>query len=92
MRLQASAAFVSASALGMAAGPGMAGLLTYDTTILGYTINDNTLPGWVMAIGWLLYLVLLCVGFKEPKRSYNSPKKKSKSKPSPGTMLHMCLI
>ncbi|BBN02718.1 protein MpVPT [Marchantia polymorpha subsp. ruderalis] len=83
MRLQASAAFVSASALGMAAGPGMAGLLTYDTTILGYTINDNTLPGWVMAIGWLLYLVLLCVGFKEPKRSYNSPKKKSKSKPSP---------
>ncbi|KAL3696413.1 hypothetical protein R1sor_010489 [Riccia sorocarpa] len=83
MRLKASAAFVSASALGMAAGPGGAGLLTFDTTIFGFTVNDNTLPGWVMAIAWLLYLVLLCATFKEPTPSYPSSRKKSKSKPTP---------
>ncbi|KAL2642993.1 hypothetical protein R1flu_010580 [Riccia fluitans] len=83
MRLQASAAFVSASALGMAAGPGGAGLLTFDTTIFGFTVNDKTLPGWVMAIAWLLYLVVLCAAFKEPTRSYPSPKRKSKSKSTP---------
>lgn len=65
-RLQASAAFVSASALGMATGPALAGILEFKTTLFGLTFNGNTLPGWIMAAGWLLYLVWLLVAFKEP--------------------------
>ncbi|CAM6126172.1 unnamed protein product [Calypogeia fissa] len=68
MRLKASAGFVSASALGMACGPGLAGLLILNKRFLGVTFDSNTLPGWVMVIGWLVYLVLLVLGFKEPSR------------------------
>ncbi|KAL6633780.1 hypothetical protein ACP70R_026451 [Stipagrostis hirtigluma subsp. patula] len=46
IRLQASAGFVSASALGMACGPGLAGLLQTKFQIYGLTFNQNTLPGW----------------------------------------------
>lgn len=66
--MQASAAFVSASALGMACGPALAGLLQTDFKIYKLTFNQNTLPGWVMAIAWLLYLIWLCISFKEPSR------------------------
>jgi MFS family permease len=65
-RLQASAAFVSASALGMASGPALAGLLEFKYTALGITFNANTLPGWIMGVAWLLYLVWVLLGFKEP--------------------------
>lgn len=68
IRLQASAAFVSASALGMAAGPALAGLLQMNKTLLGLTFNQSTLPGWVMAIAWFVYLLWLWVSFKEPAR------------------------
>lgn len=67
-RMQASAGFVSASALGMACGPALAGLLQADFKIYGLSINANTLPGWVMALAWLLYLVWLGISFKEPDR------------------------
>ncbi|KAI5077106.1 hypothetical protein GOP47_0006930 [Adiantum capillus-veneris] len=68
-RLQASAAFVSASALGMAVGPALAGLFETNKRFLGLTINANTLPGLVMAGCWLIYLVWLWFGFKEPVRT-----------------------
>uniref|UniRef100_A0A7N0SZ44 SPX domain-containing protein n=1 Tax=Kalanchoe fedtschenkoi TaxID=63787 RepID=A0A7N0SZ44_KALFE len=65
-RLQASAGFVSASALGMACGPALAGLLQTKFKIWKLTFNEDTLPGWVMAIAWLFYLVWLCISFREP--------------------------
>ncbi|XP_040244427.1 SPX domain-containing membrane protein OsI_32082-like [Aegilops tauschii subsp. strangulata] len=66
IRMQASAAFVSASALGMACGPAIAGLLQVNYRVYAVTINQDTLPGWVMAFGWLAYLVWLWISFKEP--------------------------
>lgn len=68
IRMQASAGFVSASALGMACGPALAGLLQTNFKIYKLTFNANTLPGWVMAIAWLFYLIWLCISFKEPSR------------------------
>ncbi|KAK9668222.1 hypothetical protein RND81_13G042400 [Saponaria officinalis] len=66
IRMQASAGFVSASALGMACGPALAGLLQTKFTLFNLTFNQDTLPGWVMAVAWLLYLVWLCISFNEP--------------------------
>lgn len=66
IRMQASAGFVSASALGMACGPALAGLLQTKFRLFNLTFNQDTLPGWVMAIAWLLYLVWLWFAFKEP--------------------------
>lgn len=66
--MQASAGFVSASALGMACGPALAGLLQTKFKIYKLTFNQNTLPGWVMAVAWLIYLVWLCISFREPSR------------------------
>ncbi|XP_058084981.1 SPX domain-containing membrane protein At4g22990-like [Magnolia sinica] len=66
IRMQASAAFVSASALGMACGPALAGLLQTNFKIYAITINEDTLPGWVMALAWLIYLLWLWISFKEP--------------------------
>ncbi|KAK7279892.1 hypothetical protein RJT34_24951 [Clitoria ternatea] len=68
IRMQASAGFVSASALGMACGPALAGLLQIDFKIYKITFNPDTLPGWVMAIAWLIYLTWLWLTFKEPFR------------------------
>lgn len=64
--MQASAGFVSASALGMACGPALAGLLQIKFKFLNLTFNQDTLPGWVMAAAWLLYLVWLWIAFVEP--------------------------
>ncbi|EHA8586710.1 SPX domain-containing membrane protein [Cocos nucifera] len=66
IRLQASAGFVSASALGMACGPALAGLLQTNFKLYLLTFNQNTLPGWVMAVAWLMYLFWLCISFREP--------------------------
>ena len=66
--MQASAGFVSASALGMACGPALAAFLQTNFKIYKLTFNQNTLPGWVMAVAWLIYLVWLCISFKEPLR------------------------
>ncbi|XP_061361336.1 SPX domain-containing membrane protein At4g22990-like isoform X3 [Gastrolobium bilobum] len=68
IRLQASAGFVSASALGMACGPALAGLLQTNFKIFNLTFNQDTLPGWVMAVAWLMYLIWLWISFKEPNR------------------------
>ncbi|KAK7380387.1 hypothetical protein VNO78_32897 [Psophocarpus tetragonolobus] len=66
IRMQASAGFVSASALGMACGPALAGILQINFKISKLTFNQNTLPGWVMAVAWLVYLIWLWITFKEP--------------------------
>ncbi|XP_047082293.1 SPX domain-containing membrane protein OsI_08463 isoform X2 [Lolium rigidum] len=66
IRLKASAGFVSASALGMACGPGLAGLLQTEFKIYGVTFNQNTLPGWVMCLAWVVNLIWLWISFKEP--------------------------
>ncbi|XP_027367148.1 SPX domain-containing membrane protein At4g22990-like isoform X2 [Abrus precatorius] len=68
IRMQASAGFVSASALGMACGPALAGLLQINFKIFRITFNQDTLPGWVMTIAWLIYLIWLWLTFKEPSR------------------------
>ncbi|CEG37548.1 spx domain-containing membrane protein [Plasmopara halstedii] len=69
-RTQASAMFVTASALGMAAGPALAAALHYlpDLKAAGIVITTETAPGWVMFALWTLYLVALLVWFKEPNR------------------------
>ncbi|KAL7195005.1 hypothetical protein ACSBR1_035260 [Camellia fascicularis] len=66
MRMQASAGFVSASALGMACGPALACLLQTQFKLFNITFNENTLPGWVMALAWLIYLLWLWISFREP--------------------------
>ncbi|KAF2311135.1 hypothetical protein GH714_019658 [Hevea brasiliensis] len=66
LRMQASASFVSASALGMACGPALACLLQTNFKIYKLTFNEDTLPGWVMAFLWLAYLLWLWISFREP--------------------------
>ncbi|TMX01480.1 hypothetical protein EJD97_024443 [Solanum chilense] len=66
IRMQASAGFVSASALGMACGPALAGLLQTNFKIYKLTFNQDTLPGWLMAFAWLVYLIWLWISFREP--------------------------
>ncbi|OIW06382.1 hypothetical protein TanjilG_15027 [Lupinus angustifolius] len=76
IRMQASAGFVSASALGMACGPALAGVLQTKFKIWKLTFNQDTLPGWVMAVAWVIYLIWLCITFKEPSRDteeYHAP-------------------
>ncbi|KAJ6840641.1 B3 domain-containing protein-like [Iris pallida] len=68
IRMQASAGFVSASALGMACGPALAGLLQVNFKIYSITINQSTSPGWVMTFTWLIYLFWLWISFREPAR------------------------
>ncbi|XP_010523060.1 PREDICTED: SPX domain-containing membrane protein At4g22990-like [Tarenaya hassleriana] len=67
-RMKASAAFVSASALGMACGPALACLFQTNFKIFNLTFNEDTLPGWFMALAWLFYLLWLWMSFKEPVR------------------------
>ncbi|MBA0562844.1 hypothetical protein Golob_007865, partial [Gossypium lobatum] len=66
LRMRASAGFVSASALGMACGPALACLFQTDFKIYKLTFNQETLPGWIMAISWLIYLLWLSISFREP--------------------------
>lgn len=66
IRMQASAGFVSTSALGMACGPALAGLLQTNFKIYKLTFNQETLPGWVMLIAWFVYLAWLWISFRDP--------------------------
>ncbi|KAL6005553.1 hypothetical protein ACLOJK_006120 [Asimina triloba] len=66
IRMQASAAFVTASALGMAIGPALASIMQIKFKLFIITFNEDTMPGWVMALAWLLYLIWLLISFKEP--------------------------
>ncbi|KQJ91100.1 hypothetical protein BRADI_4g35545v3 [Brachypodium distachyon] len=53
-----------ASALGMACGPAIAGLLQVNSKLFSFTIDQDTLPGWVMAFGWFVYLIWMWFSFK----------------------------
>ncbi|WMV40130.1 hypothetical protein MTR67_033515, partial [Solanum verrucosum] len=85
-RMQASAGFVSASALGMACGPAVAGLLQTNFKIYMITVNKETLPGWLMAIAWLIYLVWLWFSFKEPVRDTEIKNVPQESKAEPDSL------
>ncbi|KAJ7550770.1 hypothetical protein O6H91_07G117600 [Diphasiastrum complanatum] len=77
----ASAAFVIASSLGMAAGPSLAGILNnLDFKFGGAPVNNVTSPGWLMGFLWITYLILVIVCFKEPSR--NSENLQDNSKPA----------
>ncbi|XP_024391930.1 SPX domain-containing membrane protein At4g22990 isoform X3 [Physcomitrium patens] len=67
----ASAAFISASALGMAVGPALAGLLSrINFKIYGtLPVNFVTAPGWLLFLSWSLYLIIVLFFFKEPDRA-----------------------
>lgn len=69
-RTQASAMFVTASALGMAAGPALAAALHYipDFYMAGVLVTTETAPGWVMFVLWTIYQVATIVYFEEPDR------------------------
>ncbi|KAG0605422.1 hypothetical protein M758_9G057600 [Ceratodon purpureus] len=76
----ASAAFVSASALGMAVGPALAGALSkFDFKIYGAPVNFVTAPGWLMCVAWCVYLILIILFFKEPARPAPAPVSKHAS-------------
>ncbi|KAL3743907.1 hypothetical protein ACJRO7_019069 [Eucalyptus globulus] len=74
LRMQASAGFVTASALGMACGPALACLFQTHFKVYMITFNEETLPGWVMALAWLIYLLWLWLSFREPP---HEPKNKT---------------
>jgi len=86
--MQASAGFVSASALGMACGPALAGILQINFKIYKLTFNQNTLPGWVMAVAWLVYLAWLWITFKEPSLAAEEDHTPHQSNDGTGLMLH----
>lgn len=69
-RTQASALFVTASALGMAAGPALAAGLDYapNFELFGIMVTDETAPGFVMFVFWIIYLFLTFFLFEEPDR------------------------
>jgi cyanate permease len=77
-RTAASAAFVTAGALGMAAGPLIASILNAvspDDSDSRFWQVENA-PGWVMMIVWGVYLIALIVWFRDPsKRSISTTKK-----------------
>lgn len=85
VRMQASAGFVSASALGMACGPALAGLLQCNTRFFKFTFNQETLPGWAMAGAWLVYLIWVWISFNEPSRE--NGEKPSPAQPNFGTLI-----
>lgn len=64
-RTAASAAFVTAGALGMAFGPAIAAILGR-ISYSGDMITVYTSPGWVMFTLWVIYLLLTWVYFEDP--------------------------
>jgi MFS-type transporter involved in bile tolerance (Atg22 family) len=86
-RTAASASFVTASAMGMAAGPAIASILHYVTSRKDgserfatlYWQSENA-PGWFMVACWLVFLVCLVFQFMDPpKKKYEIAIKKAKS-------------
>lgn len=69
-RTAASAAFVTAGALGMAAGPAIAAGLGRMQVTESTIWTPETAPGWIMMGLWSVYLVVALVFFEEPDRSH----------------------
>jgi hypothetical protein len=72
-RTAASAAFVTAGALGMAAGPAVASALhlTVTNPMNDYWQVENA-PGWFMATVWAIYLVCMISCFEDPPRRHHA--------------------
>eukprot|EP00977_Amphora_coffeiformis_P009043 scaffold2046_cov171-Amphora_coffeaeformis.AAC.10 len=74
-RTAASAAFVTAGALGMAAGPAVASLLNLTVSQQSdnlYWQAENS-PGWFMFGAWSIYLVCLVYAFTDPPKRHHVP-------------------
>lgn len=69
-RTAASAAFVTAGALGMAAGPAIAALLGRMPVTESTLWTAETAPGWIMFGMWSIYFVVAFWFFEEPDRSH----------------------
>lgn len=71
-RTAASAAFVSAGALGIACGPALAAICSYFRA--SFPTDGlwalETVPGWIMAVMWTLHLCALFFFFEEPDRTH----------------------
>jgi len=69
-RTAASAWFVTAGSLGMAAGPALSSLLLYADRagLHGAYIQDLNSTGWLMFLVWCVYLGCLVVYFRDPPR------------------------
>mmetsp|Transcript_11798 Transcript_11798/g.24043 ORF Transcript_11798/g.24043 Transcript_11798/m.24043 type:complete len:293 (-) Transcript_11798:732-1610(-) len=69
-RTRVSSEFVTASAVGMAAGPGLSSLLSLipNWSVGAVNFNHMTSPGWLSFFLWALYLIILVIHFKEPPR------------------------
>lgn len=78
-RTQASALFVTASALGMAAGPALAAALDYipDFEFGGVLVTTETAPGILMFVFWIIYLVATVFLFEEPDRESHLERSRS---------------
>ncbi|WMV19747.1 hypothetical protein MTR67_013132 [Solanum verrucosum] len=64
---QVSAGLVSASALGMACGPDVVCLFQTNFKFLNITFNQDTLPGWIMALAcWKIENGLVQKGITQP--------------------------
>ncbi|KAL9186431.1 hypothetical protein ACHAXT_005669 [Thalassiosira profunda] len=75
-RTAASAAFVTAGALGMACGPALAAILSrLSYSPDGELWTAETSPGWVMLFLWSAFLVSAFLFFEEPDRSHLFGKK-----------------
>jgi hypothetical protein len=72
-RTAASAAFVTAGALGMAAGPAVASVLhlTVTNPMNDYWQVENA-PGWFMAAVWGVYLVCMISCFEDPPKRHHA--------------------
>ena len=72
-RTGASVAFVTASALGMSAGPALAAMLYPIHTQVGrFPIINSTAPAWLMVILWSIFIVVLGCGFREPTHRHHN--------------------
>lgn len=76
-RTAASAAFVTASALGMAAGPALAvaaDILTPTNPVEAKWWTVETAPGWIMLFLWSIYFLVCLFYFEEPERKEEGKK------------------
>lgn len=74
-RTAASAAFVTAGALGMAFGPAIAAILG-QLSYSGDVWNVHTSPGWIMFLMWSIYFMCTMLYFKDPKQNKSMSKKR----------------
>ncbi|GAB0495835.1 hypothetical protein MMPV_007142 [Pyropia vietnamensis] len=74
-RTRRSAEFVSVSALGMAAGPALASVLSRapEGVVVGLAFNRLTTPGWALVAVWTVYIVALCAVFRDRLPPAGSP-------------------